>query len=64
MCEIYLVFLYGQLRIFQSSIKKIEGSKKSVIEVIAILEQTAKIINEQYKGKFIPLSVKSLLSVD
>lgn len=46
MGEIYLLFVHNQLSIFQNNIKKIEGSKKSIIEVIDTLEKTAKIIDE------------------
>lgn len=45
--EAYLWFIHSQLNTFQHGIKKIEGSTKSVIEIVAFLESILETVTKR-----------------
>ena len=62
--EAYLWLIHGQLSIFRNQTLKIEGEKKSVIEVLEIMDDTLESIKERRDEIFMSLKVTRVLHRD
>lgn len=59
--EAYLWFIHNQLSTFQHGIKKIEGSTKSIIEIVEVLQNVLETVTNRKEQNFMSLNVKSVL---
>lgn len=59
--ETYLWTVHSFLSCFNNQILKIEREKITIIEVRAIMDETAKMIENRIRDKFLPLKTKEIL---
>lgn len=60
--ELWLLFIHSQAATFHSTVLKIEGQNVTVVEVVNVLEDLKKKLQDREESSFLPIAVRCLLN--